>query len=106
MDPSLYPNPERFDAFRFSKLRAAEPELDGRTQYVASNTSSMSFGYGRHACPGRFFAAQEIKAIMSFILQKYDVRFSPGQTRPESFPAESQFLPNPMATVEFKRRGT
>ncbi|KAH7141617.1 putative cytochrome P450 [Dactylonectria macrodidyma] len=104
MDPSLYPDPERFDAFRFAKLRVAEPELDGRTQYVASNTSSMSFGYGRHACPGRFFAAQEIKAIMSFILREYDVRFSPGQTRPKSFPVESQFLPNPIATVEFKRR--
>ncbi|KAF5006787.1 hypothetical protein FDECE_6841 [Fusarium decemcellulare] len=104
MDESLYPEPEKFDAFRFAKIRAAEPELDGRSQYVASNTSSMSFGYGRHACPGRFFAAQEIKAIMAFILLEYDMRFSAGQSRPESFPAETQFLPNPMATVEFKRR--
>jgi cytochrome P450 len=104
MDPSLYPNPDKFDAFRFSTLRAAQPELDGRSQYVASNTSSMSFGYGRHACPGRFFAAQEIKAIMSFILREYDMRFSQGQTRPESFPVETQFLPNMTATVEFKRR--
>lgn len=104
MDPSLYPNPDKFDAFRFSTVRAAQPELDGRSQYVASNTSSMSFGYGRHACPGRFFAAQEIKAIMSFILREYDMRFSQGQTRPESVPVETQFLPNMTATVEFKRR--
>ncbi|KAL6915486.1 hypothetical protein FSST1_006981 [Fusarium sambucinum] len=104
MDPWLCPNPEKFDAFRFSDLRATQPELDGRLQYVASNASSMSFGYGRHACPGRFFAAQEIKAIMSYILREYDMRFSEGQTRPESFPAETQFLPDLIATVEFKKR--
>ena len=78
--------------------------MDGRAQYVASNPASLSFGYGRHACPGRFFAAQEIKAIMAYILHNYDIRFSAGQSRPESMRVETQYLPHPGATVEFKRR--
>jgi ent-kaurene oxidase len=106
MDESLYPNPEVFDPFRFSKIRAEQPEMDGRAQYVASNPASLSFGYGRHACPGRFFAAQEIKAIMAYILHKYDIRSPEGQrgNRPESMRVETQYLPHPGATVEFKRR--
>ncbi|KAI3396499.1 hypothetical protein diail_12119 [Diaporthe ilicicola] len=104
MDESLYPSPEVFDPFRFSKMREERPETDGRAQYVASNPASLSFGYGRHACPGRFFAAQEIKAIMAYILRNYDIRFSQGQSRPESLRAETQYLPHPAATVEFKRR--
>ncbi|WQF84272.1 Putative cytochrome P450 [Colletotrichum destructivum] len=104
MDKLLYPNPETFDPFRFSKLRKEQPEMDGRAQYVSSSSSSLSFGYGRHACPGRFFAAQEIKAIMAFLLQNFDMRFTSGQSRPESMRVETQFLPDPMATVEFKRR--
>ncbi|KAF6789066.1 cytochrome P450 [Colletotrichum sojae] len=104
MDKTFYPNPEIFDPFRFSELRKVHPEMDGRAQYVASNPASLSFGYGRHACPGRFFAAQEIKAIMAYILREYDMQFSSGQSRPESLRAETQFLPDPIATVEFRRR--
>ncbi|KAI1873506.1 hypothetical protein JX265_005128 [Neoarthrinium moseri] len=104
MDPKLYPNPEVFDPFRFERIRKENPEFEGRAQYVASNPSSMAFGYGRHACPGRFFAAQEIKAIMAYLLRKYDIRFSEGQSRPVSLRAETQFLPHPTATVEFRAR--
>ncbi|KAG6357383.1 hypothetical protein INS49_013260 [Diaporthe citri] len=104
MDESLYPSPVVFDPFRFSRMREERPEMDGRAQYVASNPASLSFGYGRHACPGRFFAAQEIKAIMAHILRNYDLRFSAGQSRPGSLRAETQYLPHPAATVEFKRR--
>ncbi|KAJ0120940.1 cytochrome P450 [Diaporthe amygdali] len=104
MDESLYPRPGVFDPFRFAKIREERPEMDGRAQYVASNPESLSFGYGRHACPGRFFAAQEIKAIMAYILRNYDIRFSKGQDRPESLRVETQYLPHPAATVEFKRR--
>lgn len=52
MDPNIYPNPEKFDGFRFAKLRQEDPSMEGKGQYVASNPNSMAFGYGRHACPG------------------------------------------------------
>ncbi|KAK1473864.1 cytochrome P450 [Colletotrichum tamarilloi] len=104
MDESLYPDPETFDAFRFARMREERSDMDGRAQYVASNPTSLSFGYGRHACPGRFFAAHEIKAIMAHLLKNYEMRFTHGQGRPQSVRAETQYLPDPWATVEFKKR--
>ncbi|TKX26518.1 cytochrome P450-like protein 1 [Elsinoe australis] len=106
MDPELYPEPEKFDGFRFEKIRQnGAPDVAARAQYAASNSSSMSFGFGRHACPGRWFAANEIKAIMAHLLLNYDFKFPPGVTeRPKSTPVETQFLPNHGATIMFKRR--
>jgi cytochrome P450 len=103
MDPKLYPDPKKFDGFRFEKVRE-DPQKNGRAQYASSNPSSMAFGYGRHACPGRFFAANEIKAIMAYLLHNYDMKFREGQVRPESLLFETQYLPNSTATVCFKRR--
>lgn len=107
MDPALYPDPTRYDAFRFSKIRTHRADTDAasRAQYAASSPSSMSFGFGRHACPGRFFAANEIKAIMGYLLLNYDMKFPEGkEQRPESLLFETQYLPNSKATVMFKRR--
>ncbi|KAI0146311.1 cytochrome P450 monooxygenase [Xylariaceae sp. FL1272] len=104
MDPNIYPNPDKFDGFRFAKLRQEDPTMEGKGQYVASNPNSMAFGYGRHACPGRFFAAQEIKSIMVYILENYDMKFQEGQKRPQSLQVETQYLPDHSATVLFRRR--
>ena len=107
MDPKLYPDPERYDGFRFAKIRSQQPntEASDRAQYAACNPASMSFGFGRHACPGRFFAANEIKAIMGYLLLNYDMKLPAGvKKRPESLLFETQYLPNPFATVMFKRR--
>ncbi|KAH7028636.1 putative cytochrome P450 [Macrophomina phaseolina] len=104
MDPELYPDPETFDPWRFSKLRESDPAMEGKAQYVSSNSASLAFGYGQHACPGRFFAAQEIKAIMVYLLNNYDMKFLPGQSRPPSLQFETQFIPDPQAKVLFKRR--
>lgn len=34
----------------------------------------LGFGHGRHACPGRFFASQEMKLMLAHIVMTYDVR--------------------------------
>ncbi|CAO3627488.1 unnamed protein product [Cunninghamella blakesleeana] len=33
----------------------------------------LLFGMGRHACPGRWFAVQEIKTLISYIIRQYEV---------------------------------
>ncbi|KAI0550324.1 putative cytochrome P450 [Xylaria curta] len=104
MDPDIYPDPETFDGFRFEKERMKKPENAGRHTYAASNHESMAFGYGRHACPGRLFASNEIKAIMGYLLLNYDIKFAEGQTRPKSLLVETQNLPNHEATVLFRKR--
>jgi len=50
-----------------------------RHQFVAITPGSLHFGYGKRACPGRFFAANGIKLILANILLKYDL----GITNPE-----------------------
>ncbi|TGJ85026.1 hypothetical protein E0Z10_g3717 [Xylaria hypoxylon] len=119
MDPEIYTNPKDFDGFRFSNLRdhieiregndnnkkAAEM---GKLAYASSNHESMAFGYGRHACPGRWFAGNEIKMIMVYLLENYEFQFPGGKSglenRPPSMNYETQYLPNTQATVEFRKR--
>ncbi|OTB06304.1 hypothetical protein M426DRAFT_115142 [Hypoxylon sp. CI-4A] len=108
MDPKLYPEPETFDGLRFAKLRKAtdDPAIKGKAQFAAANPQSMPFGYGRHACPGRFFASDEIKAITMYLLNNYDIKFAEGQKRPRSMEVETQFLPDHAATILCKKRST
>lgn len=41
--------------------------------FTSTSATYLAFGHGRHACPGRFFAAQELKLLLAYILRKYDV---------------------------------
>ena len=73
---------EAFDGFRHYRQRvnaSTAGEL-ARAQFVASNEDNLSFGYGRHACPGRFFATNEIKMILARLLLDYDIRLPDGVT--------------------------
>lgn len=38
----------------------------------------MGFGHGTHACPGRFFAANEVKIALIFTLLNYDWKLPEG----------------------------
>ncbi|PKY00091.1 putative cytochrome P450 [Aspergillus campestris IBT 28561] len=107
MDAALYPEPEEFKGFRFHDLQKEKVsgEKGPPVVYATSHPSSMAFGYGRHACPGRFFASAEIKAIMAYLIRNYDFKFpQDGQDRPPSLLFETQNLPNPTGRVMFKRR--
>jgi cytochrome P450 len=82
-DPDLFEAPEQFQALRFYNLRQQAKakksvEGDALNQFVSVNASSLTFGYGRHACPGRFFAANEIKMIIAHTLLRYDMRLVDG----------------------------
>ncbi|KAI1380203.1 cytochrome P450 [Hypoxylon crocopeplum] len=83
-DPALYRNPEKFDAHRFLDLRngTAEDLLGYKNkelhQLVTVTKDFMHFGWGRHACPGRFFAANEMKLILVSLLLDYDIRMPDG----------------------------
>jgi cytochrome P450 len=50
-----------------------------QNQFVTSNEKNLFFGYGQHACPGRFFAANEIKMILARTILEYDIKNVEGQ---------------------------
>lgn len=108
-DPEFFPEPETFDHLRYYKLRehardSGEAEKAAMWQFVSVNPLNMLFGYGRHACPGRFFAANEIKMFLATTLQMYDVKFTDGATeRPKDLEWGNQTLPNPAVDLLFKR---
>ncbi len=69
-----------FDAHRFLRLRTTDaPDPIGyqnreQYQFVSITKEHMNFGWGRHACAGRFFAANEIKLIVVYLLTNYDLK--------------------------------
>lgn len=70
-NPAIYADPAKFDPYRF--LRAREkPGMTNTWQHVTLSSDHMAFGYGDHACPGRFFASAEIKIAVAHLLLKYD----------------------------------
>jgi cytochrome P450 len=42
----------------------------------------LSFGFGTHACPGRFLAIQEISTILSVIIRNYKISTQDGKSHP------------------------
>ena len=48
-DGEIYPNPEEFDGFRFSKLRERDGDDVARHQALSTSADHVNFGYGRHA---------------------------------------------------------
>ncbi|KAI1272047.1 cytochrome P450 [Xylaria sp. FL0933] len=81
LDGDLYEEPEKFDGYRFLKMRS-DPGKENSAQFVTTGTNSLGFGHGTHACPGRFFAANEIKVALCHLVLKYDLELVPG-SQPE-----------------------
>ena len=133
-DPEIYPDPETFDMFRFSRPKedkaapanghAANGNAAGHQNKSATPTSAptptptapthkntdvintsdifLPFSHGRHACPGRFLVALEIKIILAYILLNYDIE--PLQTRPERKWMGEVILPPMKQTLRIRRK--
>lgn len=111
MDDQVVEDPGRFDAFRSYRARELEG-LEGASKAVASKAnqfvsvspSNLTFGYGRHACPGRFFAANEIKMIVSRALLDYDIKMVDGsKERYPNVEFATQNIPDVSKELLFKR---
>ena len=73
-------------------------------QFVTVTPNFMAFGYGRHACPGRFFAANEIKLLLARLLVEYDMKMPDGKTeRYANLVMGTDSLPDPTREVMLRR---
>lgn len=110
-DPALYANPSSYDPYRFARLRAGDaPDLMHYAsremyQFISVTKENMGFGYGRHACPGRFFAANEIKMICARVLLNYEIKLPDGvQGCYTNIVRGSSITPDRTKTVMMKTR--
>lgn len=114
-DESILPEATTFNALRYVDARDAVPadavtgklERDGiikRANYGLVSTSAdyQPFGHGRHACPGRFFAANELKLLLAYMVLNYDIEVQ--EKRPEGRWVAQVALPPMTATIRVRRR--
>ncbi|KAL0572022.1 hypothetical protein V5O48_009943 [Marasmius crinis-equi] len=80
-DENIYSNAHEFHGFRFAEHKSGEGEEAGQNM-VKPNLEYMIFGNGKHACPGRFFAVNELKSMLAHCLLNYDFKFEDGRTQP------------------------
>ncbi|KAJ5448158.1 Ent-kaurene oxidase [Penicillium cf. griseofulvum] len=70
-DPDCYSDPFIFNSFRFSDTNQVAAAR--KAPSIATTTDTFhAFGHGRHACPGRLFAAQTIKLMLAYLVQHYE----------------------------------
>ncbi|KAJ0417693.1 cytochrome P450 [Aspergillus carlsbadensis] len=103
-DPSNlpYPNldPSTFDGFRWCRDPYAR-----NNKLVSTTAANLHFGYGRQVCPGRHFAANTSKAILSRLLVEYDMKLEEGREgrRPMDIRNGEQMMPNFYTRVLIRR---
>ncbi|OBZ87918.1 Ent-kaurene oxidase [Choanephora cucurbitarum] len=83
---------DKFRGFRF----VGQDKLVTKTGH-----DNISFGMGKHACPGRWFAVHQIKGIVSFFIRHYDMS---AVSEIKIMGAESDYIGTPQGSILFSRR--
>lgn len=93
-DAEIYPEPEKFDPDRhMMRVGESVPSvLNKPKQFTAATPEHMAWGYGKHACPGRFFAAAVAKMLLTHILFKYEFRLPEGELDQHAYKFTTKIL--------------
>jgi cytochrome P450 len=121
-DESIYPEARKFNAFRFADPNNVTSIVDNfaskeEVEADKADTSDrkgksgatlddafLGFGFGRHACPGRFFALNEMKVFIAHMLLNYEVEHM--KVRPK--PLDTVWLKLPLhgGKIRVRRRSS
>ncbi|KAI5840172.1 cytochrome P450 [Morchella snyderi] len=102
-DPAYYESPEEFDGFRFYKMRQQTGKIN-KHLFVSTSPTELNFGYGAHACPGRFFVANKMQLLLIRLLMKYDFKYPEGTGRPEDMILGDAKMMNTAGRLMMKER--
>jgi len=104
-DNDIYPDAQEFKPFRFAEQRSDE-SVDyvkrAAKAFATTGTDYLAFGHGRNACPGRFFAANELKLMLAHLVLSYDIEL--GGSRPRNSWFGLNRVPPLQATIRIKKR--
>ncbi|KIK25892.1 hypothetical protein PISMIDRAFT_96212, partial [Pisolithus microcarpus 441] len=105
-DHDIYEHPDVFDPLRFVRLEDTKQGPEARFQLVAVSRDSLTFGFGKSACPGRFFAGVVMKSILAHVVVEYDVKLDEGTSpHQKSIRFGAHLVPNPATRIVFRKRG-
>lgn len=103
-DPTWFETPWEFDPYWVFEARK-KPSGESISQLVSATADHLHFGYGKYACPGRFFVAHEVKPVaLCYLLLKHDWKTSENATVPFTIDAGLDTLVNPEVKVKYRRR--
>ncbi|EKM52835.1 uncharacterized protein PHACADRAFT_212040 [Phanerochaete carnosa HHB-10118-sp] len=98
-DEENYSNAALFDPLRSYKSdKSVQPRL------TITSPDYVTFGHGKHACPGRFFTSDELKAMLAYIVVNHNVKSEYEGVRPENLRRGLTNYPNDTARVLFRKR--
>lgn len=115
-DEEAYGNAHKFDPFRFARQREVEEDSGSESEgyrtrnaleskklsCTATSESFLTFGHGRHACPGRFLVAHELKLLLAYASMHYEIEQL--ETRPPNTWFGQHILPPMKGTIRVRRR--
>ncbi|KAJ5003486.1 Cytochrome P450 monooxygenase ATR2 [Colletotrichum sp. SAR 10_66] len=105
MDSQFFEDPETFDGFRYYKLRMESEEARKSSQMVTVGKKDLTWGYGRHACPGRYVAEVAMKLLIIEYIVRYDISLPAGiKERPKNIEFEGLVIPDPNWELIFQNR--
>jgi cytochrome P450 len=105
-DEAVTSNPHMFEPMRYYNMRQQDGESHLH-QFATTEDNILNFGHGKYACPGRFFAALEIKTILVRLIMDYDWKLPDGQGRPANLMAHEFVFPSQDSVLYMKaRKGT
>ncbi len=96
-------NPEIFDGLRSYRLRQRKEEAELH-QFTSTESTVLNFGYGKSACPGRFFAGLMLKILFVKLLCEYEFDFGPGISRPKNLQLHEFLFPWPWDKILIRER--
>jgi cytochrome P450 len=102
LDDTNYPDPTIFHPFRFANKADEQNKGLRKLDMVTTHANSVAFGHGRHACPGRFFAAEMLKLTLAHIIMNYDVKLE--GAHPKNTWILSTCIPSTTGEVMFRKR--
>ena len=102
-DPNIFPEPEKFDGMRNLKYEGSDPDSNVHA-FASTEINVLGFGYGKTACPGRFFASLVIKMSIVKLISEYEFEFMPGHGRPKSWVVHEFLFASPWDKIQMRRR--